>query len=105
MISNNTGSIRTTEFTDRSVADSCLLGSLPLGTGVSGVTAGRPESAASLLGLGTRERGGRPIQAPAAAAAQAKPYAFAVTGAESWMSKQYHMMWAFRGLEPWRDPA
>lgn len=52
----------------------------------------------------------RPTKAPTAAAmaAEAQFHAFAAetNGAES-RTKQYqhHTMWAFRGLEPWRDPA
>ncbi|GGX90659.1 hypothetical protein [Streptomyces hiroshimensis] len=53
----------------------------------------------------------RPTKASAvkaAAAAQAQAYALAATtsGAGSVSTKQqHHTMWAFRGLEPWRDPA
>ncbi|MBH1935714.1 hypothetical protein I5Q34_15785 [Streptomyces sp. AV19] len=50
----------------------------------------------------------RPTKALAATAAMAQFRAFATetNGAES-RTKQYqhHTMWAFRGLEPWRDPA
>ncbi|KNB51832.1 hypothetical protein [Streptomyces caatingaensis] len=52
----------------------------------------------------------RPTKAPAAAAtaavAQFRAFAAETKGAES-RTKQYqhHTMWAFRGLEPWRDPA
>lgn len=53
----------------------------------------------------------RPTQASAVAAAavaQAKPYALAAAanGAGSLhLQHQNDLMWAFRGLEPWRDPA
>ncbi|MGP3999841.1 hypothetical protein [Streptomyces sp. 8N706] len=61
----------------------------------------------------------RPTQAPAAvAAAQASAYAFAAKGADlqqNWTdggfaggttsAAEHHTMRAFRGLEPWRDPA
>ncbi|MEV6669392.1 hypothetical protein [Streptomyces sp. NPDC051162] len=52
----------------------------------------------------------RPTKASAvrAAAAQAQAYAIEATtnGAGSLNAQQQHLtMWAFRGLEPWRDPA
>ncbi|MEE1927687.1 hypothetical protein V1J52_05695 [Streptomyces sp. TRM 70351] len=84
-----------TNMTDRSVVATCLLGSRLRGTGVSG-------------GPVSDER---PIQAPAVAAeAQAQAYAFtaAAVGAGAGRqteTKKQHTMWAFRGLEPWRDPA
>jgi hypothetical protein len=85
--------------TDRPVIASCLLGSRLRATGVSGVVAG-----------GERLGGnGRPTQAPAvAAAAQAHAYAStcAANGAGEGRQKKQHLtMWAFRGLEPRRDPA
>ncbi|GAA2400980.1 hypothetical protein GCM10010420_29710 [Streptomyces glaucosporus] len=98
----------TKELIGLETAASCLLGSSSLsGTGVLGVTVARP---ASRVVLPTRERAEeRPTQAPAAAAvAQVDAHAFtdAVNGAENGQKQsQYHTMWAFRGLEPWRDPA
>ncbi|MET8679177.1 hypothetical protein ABZW18_16790 [Streptomyces sp. NPDC004647] len=103
----------------REVIASCLPGvTVPLGTGLSGAVEARPVE---------RERGsvaisGRPTQAPAAvamAAAQASAYALAANGADlqqKWTdggfagfttsaAEQHHTMRAFRGLEPWRDPA
>ncbi|GAA0470504.1 hypothetical protein ACFQ2B_09970 [Streptomyces stramineus] len=52
----------------------------------------------------------RPTKASAvraAAAAQGQTYAGEATtnGAGSTQHQQHHTMWAFRGLEPWRDPA
>jgi hypothetical protein len=85
---------------ERSVVASCLLSRHAQGTGVAGV-----------IGLLGRERIGneRPTSAPAAvAAAQAVAYAsaFAANGAGVDRQKKQHLtMWAFRGLEPWRDPA
>jgi hypothetical protein len=95
------GIITTTmSVTDRPVIASCLLGSRLCGTGVSGVVPGSRER------LGGN---GRPTQAPAvAAAAQAHAYAStcAANGAGEGRQKKQHLtMWAFRGLEPWRDPA
>ncbi|MEU2669024.1 hypothetical protein ABZ622_09155 [Streptomyces sp. NPDC007164] len=107
--------IKTNEMTDLSVVSACSLGltrssESPLrGTGLSGISVARPLSLASLP---VRERNERPAQAPAAAVAkgQAQAYAFAAVGAgaESGtkkQTKQHHTMWAFRGPEPWSDPA
>ncbi|WP_404956741.1 hypothetical protein [Streptomyces sp. 147326] len=99
-----------TKMTDRSVDASCLLGSVSLlGTGVSAISADRP---ALLATLPVSERNERPIQAPVAVlAAEAQAhgaYGFAAAagaGAKTKQTKQqHHLMWAFRGLEPWSDP-
>lgn len=100
MISINTSSISTVKLTDRSVVSTCLLGVSNLGTGLSGIPAVRPASAVSLAVLPVRERNERPMKALEAVEAQA--YAFAATGAGS---SKHHTMWAFRGPEPWSDPA
>jgi hypothetical protein len=106
VITITTGSMSSRKLTDPSVAASCLLGFSPVGTGLSGIPAVRPASVVSLAGLGVRERNMRPTQAPeAVAAAQAKAYAFAAAGAGSRTQKHHRLTWAFRGLEPWRDPA
>ncbi|MFI0237354.1 hypothetical protein [Streptomyces sp. NPDC016845] len=107
MISINTSPITTVKMTDRSVVASCLLGFSNLGTGLSGVSAMRPESGLSLAGLPIREGNERPTKAPeAVAAAEAQAYAFAAAGAGfRKQTTQHHTMWAFRGLEPWSDPA
>ncbi|MFH8434343.1 hypothetical protein ACH4A3_03775 [Streptomyces sp. NPDC018007] len=105
--------IGTQKMTDLSVVSVCPLGltrssvaSLHA-TGLSGASAVRPLAPASLPV--TRERNERPIQAPAAAeakAAQAQAYAFAAAGAGfTKQTQQHHTMWAFRGPEPWSDPA
>ncbi|WP_425470406.1 hypothetical protein [Streptomyces diacarni] len=83
------------KLTDHSVVRACLLGSRLHGTGVSGVALGGNE---------------RPTQAPevAAPARAAVPFAsgFAADGAgEGRQKTQRYTMWAFRGLDPWRDPA
>ncbi|MFI6060404.1 hypothetical protein [Streptomyces sp. NPDC051286] len=104
--------IKTNKVTDLSVVSACSLGlacssefSLR-GTGLSGVSAVSP---LSLVSLPVRERNERPTQAPAAAVAkgQAKAaYAFAAVGAGAEQQTTHdHMMWAFRGPEPWSDPA
>ncbi|MDJ1136650.1 hypothetical protein [Streptomyces iconiensis] len=84
-----------TKMTGHSVVYTCLLGSRLYSTGVSGVVPGGNE---------------RPTKAPAVAAAQAQAradvFAVAVNGAgEGHQKTQHQTMWAFRGLEPWRDPA
>ncbi|WP_328887195.1 hypothetical protein [Streptomyces sp. NBC_00316] len=106
--------IKTNKMTDLSVASACSLGlacsseSSLLGTGLSGIPAVSPLSLASLP---VRERNERPTQAPTAAVAkgQAKAaYAFAAVGAGAGAEQQtthHHTMWAFRGPEPWSDPA
>ncbi|MCJ1678027.1 hypothetical protein MTF65_11855 [Streptomyces sp. APSN-46.1] len=109
-----------TKMTDRSVAASCPLGSsalLPslLGTGLSAISADSPAFLAAPSALLASERNERPTQAPVAVAeAQAHgAYGFAAAaGAASAGSKtkqttkqqHHHLMWAFRGLEPWSDP-
>ena len=106
MISIETCSISTAKMTDRSVVSLCLLGDSPLGTGLSGIRAVRPASALSLSGLPVRERNERPTKALEAVAAQAQAYAFAAAGAGfRKQTTQHHLMWAFRGPEPWSDPA
>ncbi|MET8954832.1 hypothetical protein ACWEO4_07840 [Streptomyces sp. NPDC004393] len=105
MISIKTSSTRTVKMTDRSVASTCMLGASVLGTGLSGISAGRPASSLSLAGLPIRERNERPTKALEAVAAQAQAYAFAAAGAGFRNQTQHHLMWAFRGPEPWSDPA
>ncbi|MFE3631742.1 hypothetical protein [Streptomyces goshikiensis] len=103
-----------TKTTDRSVAASCLLGSSALlpslrGTGLSAISA---DSRAFLAALSASERNERPIQAPVAVMAEAQAhgaYGFAAAAGAGSLKKQtttqHHLMWAFRGLEPWSDPA
>ncbi|MFE7095324.1 hypothetical protein [Streptomyces erythrochromogenes] len=100
-----------TKMTDRSVDASCLLGSVSaLGTGASAISAGAP---ALLATLAVSERNERPTQAPVAVlAAEARAhvaYGFAAAAGAGSLKKQtkqqHHLMWAFRGLEPWSDPA
>ncbi|MEE1938881.1 hypothetical protein V1L54_05545 [Streptomyces sp. TRM 70361] len=102
-------SITKRELISREAVASCLLGSCLSGTGVSGVVAARPVSLAVLPTIRECVAGERPTQAPAVATvAQADAYAFtgAANGADNGQKQsQHHTMWAFRGLEPWRDPA
>ncbi|MEY2249169.1 hypothetical protein AB8A21_40675 [Streptomyces sp. BF23-18] len=108
MISIDTSFIKTVKMTDPSVVVStCPPGVSNLGTGLSGIRAVRPASSVSLAGLPVSERNERPIQAlEAAVVAEAHAYAFAAAGAGSLkQTQQHHTMWAFRGPEPWSDPA
>ncbi|MET8631259.1 hypothetical protein [Streptomyces sp. NPDC004680] len=105
MISIQTSSVRTAKVTDPSVVSTCMFGAFDLGTGLSGIPAVRPASAPSLAGLPVRERNERPTKALEAVAAQAQAYAFAAAGAGFRKQTQHHLMWAFRGPEPWSDPA
>ncbi|WP_392899015.1 hypothetical protein [Streptomyces sp. LN699] len=104
-----------TKMTDRSVAASCPLGVsslLPiLAAGVSTRSSETPALlAASTLRPSVRNE--RPTLAPVAVtAAEAQAhgaYGFAAAagaGAKTKQTKQqHHLMWAFRGLEPWSDP-
>ncbi|MEI7034553.1 hypothetical protein [Streptomyces pratensis] len=105
--------IETQKMTDLSVVSACSLGlarssaASLCATGLSGVSAARPLSPASLPVV--RERNERPIEASAAAvvkAAQAEAYAFTAVGAGvEKQTQHHHTMWAFRGPEPWSDPA
>ncbi|MER5598918.1 hypothetical protein [Streptomyces sp. NPDC002265] len=108
MISINTSSTSTVKMTDPSVVSACVLGVSNLGTGASGIRVERPATSLSLAGLPVRERSERPIEAlEAAVVAQAKAYAFTATGAgiRKQQTTHHHLMWAFRGPEPWSDPA
>ncbi len=98
----------TVKMTDRSTVSLCILGASNPGTGLSGIRAVRPASSVAPAGLPVRERNERPTKAldAAAVAAQAQAYAFAATGAGfRKQTTQHHLMWAFRGPEPWSDPA
>ncbi|MFJ4620552.1 hypothetical protein [Streptomyces sp. NPDC088812] len=108
MIINNAGSISTAKLTDPSIVSLCMLGGSDLGTGLSGIRADRSASSSvAPAGLPVRERSERPTKAlEAAVAAQAKAYAFTATGAGyRKQTTQHHLMWAFRGPQPWSDPA
>ncbi|MFF6997182.1 hypothetical protein ACFY93_19805 [Streptomyces sp. NPDC008313] len=106
MISINSSFVSNVKVTDRSVVSTCVLGGSNQGTGLSGMHAVRPASPEFLTGLSIRERDERPIKALEAVEAQAQAYAFAAAGAGSLkQTKQNHTMWAFRGPEPWSDPA
>ncbi|MDT0611722.1 hypothetical protein [Streptomyces lancefieldiae] len=98
----------TTKVTDRSAVSLCMLGVSNPGTGLSGIRAVRPAAASvAPAGLPVRGRNERPTKAlEAAVAAQAKAYAFTAPSAGfRKQTTQHHLMWAFRGPEPWSDPA
>lgn len=106
MISINTST--SVKLTDRSAVSLCMLGASNPGTGLSGIRAVLPASASvAPAGLPVRERDERPTKAlEAAVVAQAQAYAFTATGAGfRKQTTQHHLMWAFRGPEPWSDPA
>ncbi|MEU8760335.1 hypothetical protein [Streptomyces sp. NPDC048659] len=88
--------------TSASFATSALLVSTLPGTGMpvlgmADLLVERPE---------TNERPTKALEAGVAGKATA--YGFAATGAgfeTKQQTTQHHLMWAFRGLEPWSDPA
>ncbi|MEU9352798.1 hypothetical protein AB0D65_17845 [Streptomyces griseoloalbus] len=104
MISINNSSI--VKMTDRSAVSLCMLGASNQGTGLSGIRAARPASSLAPAAPAVRERDERPTKALEAVVAQAQAYAFAAAGAGfRKQTTQHHLMWAFRGPEPWSDPA
>ncbi|MFR9799701.1 hypothetical protein ACL02U_27970 [Streptomyces sp. MS06] len=106
MISINHSFISMDKMTDRSVVSVCMLGASNAGTGLCGIPAVRPASSAALAGLPVRERDERPTKALEAVEAKAQAYAFAAAGAGGRkQATQHHLMWAFRGPDPWSDPA
>ncbi|MFH8978507.1 hypothetical protein [Streptomyces sp. NPDC017890] len=109
MININFSSIvsSTAKLTDRSAVSLCMLGVSNPGTGLSGIRAVLPAAApVASADLPVRERDERPTKAlEAAVTAQAQAYAFTATGAGfRKQTTQHHLMWAFRGPEPWSDP-
>ncbi|WP_432017577.1 hypothetical protein [Streptomyces hydrogenans] len=110
MISNIDSTIvRTAKMTDRSVASACSLGLSAfalLGSGLP--VTGLPVTGLSGNGMSVIERDERPTKARVAAEGKAgiTAYGFAAAGAgKQQTTTQHHTMWAFRGLEPWSDPA
>jgi hypothetical protein len=77
------------------------------GTRVSASGAVLPVSAVAHVDLPVRDRAaGRPAQALEAAEGQVYARAFAAAGAGMRkQTTQQYLMWAFRGPEPWSDPA
>jgi hypothetical protein len=114
VISISNGSVSAAKLIDPSVVSVCLPGFSAVllnSTGTSGVFETRPVSQAGpgLSPLSERLRGGngqRPVEALATerVTAQASAYADAA-GAVAQQKMHDHEMWAFRGPEPWSDPA
>ncbi|MGC4995364.1 MULTISPECIES: hypothetical protein [unclassified Streptomyces] len=107
MISIETSIISPVKLTDRPAVSLCILGAPSEGTGLSGIRAALPVSSLLSADLPVRERNERPTKALAAVEAQAQAaYAFAAAGAGfRKQTTQHPQMWAFRGPEPWSDPA
>ncbi|MEU3093412.1 hypothetical protein ABZ690_00920 [Streptomyces sp. NPDC006967] len=105
MISINSSSV--VELTDRPAVSLCILGASNQGTGLSGIRAAGLVSSVAPAAPAVRERNERPTRAlEAAVVAEAQAYAFAAAGAGfRKQTTQHHLMWAFRGPEPWSDPA
>ncbi len=105
MIINKTRFISTVKLTDPSVVSVCILGASNPGTGLSGLRAGRPESL-SVAPASVPTRDERPMKALEAVEAKALAYVFTAAGAGNpKQTTQHHQMWAFRGPDPWSDPA
>ncbi|HEY8979240.1 MAG TPA: hypothetical protein VIU15_06620 [Streptomyces sp.] len=104
MIINKTRFTSTVKLTDPSVVSLCN-GVSNLGTGLSGIRAGRSESlSAAPAGVLTRDE--RPLKVLEAGEAKALAYVFAAAGAGNpKQTTQHDQMWAFRGPDPWSDPA
>ncbi|MFI9390701.1 hypothetical protein ACIG53_07450 [Streptomyces bauhiniae] len=106
MISIETIITSPVKLTDRPAVSLCTLGAPSRGTGLSGIRAARLASSLLSADLPVRERNERPTKALAAVEAQAQgAYAFSAAGAGFRNETQHHQMWAFRGPEPWSDPA
>ncbi|MFG2813709.1 hypothetical protein ACWEIK_06810 [Streptomyces sp. NPDC004673] len=107
MISIETIFTSPVKLTDRPLVSLCMLGAPSEVTGLSGIRAARPASSLLSADLPVRERNERPTKALAAVEAQAQgAYAFAAAGAGfRKQTTQHPQMWAFRGPEPWSDPA
>ncbi|MFJ6520371.1 hypothetical protein ACIQJ4_19220 [Streptomyces filamentosus] len=101
--------ISTAKMTDRSAVSTCSLGLSAfalLGTGLPVI--GLPVAGLSGRGTAVVERNERPTKARVAEETKAgfTAYGFAAAGAGKQQTMtQHHTMWAFRGLEPWSDPA
>ncbi|MEV7087178.1 hypothetical protein AB0O07_14965 [Streptomyces sp. NPDC093085] len=109
--------ISTVKMTGLPVASACPLGFSGTGLIDGRIDSGMPGSSAAeraadrpvFSGPVTRERVAlindeRPTKALAEVAAMSNTYAAAAAGAET-KQTQHHTKWAFRGLEPWSDPA
>ncbi|WP_370414768.1 hypothetical protein [Streptomyces fradiae] len=115
MISITNIKTSTAKMTDLSVvASACPLGltafasPAAFGTGLSGagLSLGMPNSLL-MDRLEGAERPTKALEAGVVGKAKAAAYGFAATGAgiQRTTTQHHHTMWAFRGLEPWSDPA
>ncbi|MFF2773268.1 hypothetical protein ACFVU3_00015 [Streptomyces sp. NPDC058052] len=104
VISSNVSTVvSTAKMTDRSVVSACSLGLSAFALLGSGL----PVTGLSGRGVALIERDERPTKARVAEEGKAgiTAYGFAAAGAGKQQTTQHHTMWAFRGLEPWSDPA
>jgi hypothetical protein len=106
----STVSVRTVKMTDLLVASVCSLDVSRIelhGNGLPGVSVVPSAGFAGLPVLTVNDE--RPIEAleAGAAAVEAQAYAYAAASAKTkrQTTEQHHKMWAFRGPEPWSDPA
>ncbi|MFD5767507.1 hypothetical protein ACFWIN_16980 [Streptomyces sp. NPDC127049] len=95
--------VSTAKMTDRSVVSTCSLGLSAFALLGSGL----PVTGLSGRGMAVIERDERPTEARVAEEGKAgiTAYGFAAAGAGKQQTTHHHTMWAFRGLEPWSDPA
>ncbi|QIQ06828.1 hypothetical protein HA039_11075 [Streptomyces liangshanensis] len=105
--------VSTVKMTDRLVASVCSLDVARIelnGTGLPGASF-VPSAGFAGLPVLLAAHDERPIQAleAGAAAVEAQAYAYAAasaeTGRQTSKTTEHHKMWAFRGPEPWSDPA
>lgn len=112
----NTGgfAVSTVKMTDLLVASVCSLDVSRVelnGNGLPGVSSVVPSVGFAGLPVRPVARDERPIEAleAGAAAVEAQAYAYAAasaeTGQQTSKTTKHHTMWAFRGPEPWSDPA
>jgi hypothetical protein len=101
--------VSTVKMTDLLVASVCSLDLSRIelnGNGLPGVSVVPSAGFAGLPVLTVRDE--RPIEAleAGAAAVEAQAYAYAAASAKTkQQTTKHHKMWAFRGPEPWSDPA
>jgi hypothetical protein len=97
------GFVSDAKMTDLSVVSACSLGL----SAFASLGSGLPVSGLFRTGMPAIERNERPTKALEAGVAgkAAKAYGFAATGAGIQQQTTQHHTWAFRGLEPWSDPA
>ncbi|MER5739040.1 MULTISPECIES: hypothetical protein [unclassified Streptomyces] len=100
---NTSTIVSTAKMTDRSVVSACSLGL----SAFAFLGSGLPVTGLSGRGMSVIERDERPTKARVAEETKAgiTAYGFAAAGAGKQQTTQHHTMWAFRGLEPWSDPA